>query len=756
MNRLLSRTALLALALNILFPSLLLGQEARFALVIGNGAYSELPRLTNPPNDARDVAAELKGLGFQTELLLDASLPDMEDAVVRLGNRLGASPGSTGFFYYAGHGVQSGGVNYLIPADARIPSESFFRTKALAAQTVLDTLQGAKNGLNVIVLDACRDNPFGWSRSGSRGLSVVGSQPPGSIIVYATSAGSVAQDGQGRNGVFTQELLKYLGDPGLEIKEVFNRTGAGVRAVTGGKQIPAVYNQFFDTVYLGRSASSGAVSGGSGAPQAEGSVSSALYSSGRTADLMLRASEEGAEVYVDGVKKGRAPLLLQGLPSERPLVVEARSATQTGRAEVTLNAGELRELSLTMKRLTGNLVVTSPIQGLRLVLDGEDRGPLGSGVLRELAVGDHSLELIGKDVYWTSKVEVPVDSTAQVEARPFGVGSLVIEAPEGAPVVVSGPGGTRSFSGPGSWERLQEGSYRVAAGGKGFFDASETVTVRKGLASACRPYATGLLAVRTQGGATCSLDGGPAVPVEAPFPVAPGTYALRVSKPGYRDFSQSVTVSLGRTTSLGVDLERLRPGKVSIDSRGAELNVFCDYMCLTGSPIADGSFLYSDIPAGVPVTFRLETEYAAAPLYFDLTLGEGQELSLEGSDYRAWLAGAFSAERDVAVKSLSTKRGRTSAGVVSLATGILGGAAAGALYYLGVEAGKVYDAAEDTASAQDARTRVELFQTLFPIAAAVGGAGFGLSPFFFAGGPDPKVLEASIRRLDEEIKDLGK
>jgi len=102
-----------------------------------------------------------------------------------------------------------------------------------------------------VVLDACRDNPFGWARSGSRGLTVVDRQPGESIIVYATSAGQTASDGTGRNGLFTSQLLKNLKTPGLEVKEVFNRTGADVSAASNRRQVPAVYNQFFGTAYLG-------------------------------------------------------------------------------------------------------------------------------------------------------------------------------------------------------------------------------------------------------------------------------------------------------------------------------------------------------------------------------------------------------------------------------------------------------------------------------------------------------------------------
>ncbi|MGA2641744.1 MAG: caspase family protein [Spirochaetia bacterium] len=223
---------------------------ARFALVIGNGAYTHVTKLTNPTNDAQDMADELKSLGFKVDLLVNADISAMENAVVRLGNQLSNSADAVGFFYYAGHGVQSSGANYLIPTEADIPSASFLQQKSLALQSVLDTMQSSSNKLNVVVLDACRDNPFSWSRSGTRGFTVVNAQPPASIIVYATSAGSVAKDGLGRNGVFTGELLRHLNAPGVDIADVFRQTGAAVRDETGGSQIPAIYSQFFDPFFL--------------------------------------------------------------------------------------------------------------------------------------------------------------------------------------------------------------------------------------------------------------------------------------------------------------------------------------------------------------------------------------------------------------------------------------------------------------------------------------------------------------------------
>ena len=241
------------ISLLILSAAALFAQEdgiKKYALVIGNSSYTGLTPLANPVNDANDISAVLEYMGFTVEKILNGSRVQMENAVIRLKNHLSGNKDSYGFFFYAGHGVQSGGENFLVPVDASIPGENYLRDRAVSVQALLDDLNDARNGLNVVVLDACRDNPFGWSRSGSRGLAIVGRQPTDSIIVYATSAGQRASDGEGRNGLFTSQLINNLATPGLEVKEVFNRTGADVAKVSNNQQVPAIYSQFFGNAYL--------------------------------------------------------------------------------------------------------------------------------------------------------------------------------------------------------------------------------------------------------------------------------------------------------------------------------------------------------------------------------------------------------------------------------------------------------------------------------------------------------------------------
>jgi formylglycine-generating enzyme required for sulfatase activity len=223
--------------------------QQKYALVIGNADYRNVGDLKNPVNDAEDISAALNTLGFQVEPVRNGSRMAMQDAVERLRTRLADSKGSYGFFYYAGHGAQSNGENYLIPVDADIPRESYLPDRTVSAQVILRELEDAGNALNIVILDACRDNPFGWGRT-MRGLAVIGRQPAKSIIVYAAGAGEQAIDGTGRNGLFTGKLLPHLKTPGLDIQDVFKRTGREVEQASDGKQHPAIYSMFYGEVYI--------------------------------------------------------------------------------------------------------------------------------------------------------------------------------------------------------------------------------------------------------------------------------------------------------------------------------------------------------------------------------------------------------------------------------------------------------------------------------------------------------------------------
>ncbi|MGL1863351.1 MAG: caspase family protein [Pseudodesulfovibrio sp.] len=219
----------------------------RYALVIGNSSYKDA-RLKNPVNDARDIVASLRRLGFTVIQKTDASLRQMEEAM----NTFYASlrQGGVGLFYFAGHGVQVKGRNYLIPTDASINSESDVKFESMDAGRILGKMEDAGNALNIIILDACRNNPFARSfRSATRGLARMDA-PTGSIVAYATAPGSVAEDGTGRNGVYTKHLLQNMMTPDLDLNDIFFHTRRGVIKETDGRQVPWESSSLVERFYF--------------------------------------------------------------------------------------------------------------------------------------------------------------------------------------------------------------------------------------------------------------------------------------------------------------------------------------------------------------------------------------------------------------------------------------------------------------------------------------------------------------------------
>jgi len=199
-------------------------EEPRIALVIGNSAYPEAP-LRNPLNDVRAIAQALRELGFTVLAHENATKRTMEAAIVEFGRRL--AEGGVGTFYYAGHGLQVRGRNYLVPVDADIDSEAATRIAAVDLELVLEQMTEAKNRVDIAILDACRNNPFERRlRGASRGLAAVDAAR-GTLVAYATAPGSVAADGDGKNGLYTEELLHALQVPGLKVEDVFKRVRIG-------------------------------------------------------------------------------------------------------------------------------------------------------------------------------------------------------------------------------------------------------------------------------------------------------------------------------------------------------------------------------------------------------------------------------------------------------------------------------------------------------------------------------------------------
>jgi uncharacterized caspase-like protein len=215
--------------------------ERRVALVIGNGAYQHVPPLANPSNDARLMAESLKAIGFEVvggKAFTDMKTKnDMEQAVRRFGEMIRG--GGVGLFFYAGHGVQVDGKNYLIPVAADVAAKTHIKYELVDADYILDEMASSSTSVNVVILDACRNNPFAARglRAVAPGLASV-MAPKGTLVAYSTAPGKTAADGKGRNSPFTSALAKAIRMPGQRIEDVFMRVGAEVEQTTGGEQSP--------------------------------------------------------------------------------------------------------------------------------------------------------------------------------------------------------------------------------------------------------------------------------------------------------------------------------------------------------------------------------------------------------------------------------------------------------------------------------------------------------------------------------------
>lgn len=236
-SRQLIATALCAAGLLTFSAAAQAPNDVRIALIIGNSAYPGNMALANPSNDAKDMSAVLRNMGFGVIEVRDATREQMQAAVERASQELKGKQG-VGMLFYAGHGLQLDWHNFMIPVDAKLNSAADVPKQTVDIEAVMNSFKSAGNRMNIVVLDACRDNPFSSGKTSSgKGLAPLDA-PTGTFLAYATAPGNVAADGTGRNGLYTGYLLKELQKPTAKIEEIFKRVRFAVRKESGGAQVP--------------------------------------------------------------------------------------------------------------------------------------------------------------------------------------------------------------------------------------------------------------------------------------------------------------------------------------------------------------------------------------------------------------------------------------------------------------------------------------------------------------------------------------
>jgi Caspase domain len=409
--------------LGFMAPLAYANTEPRLALLIGNAAYKASP-LANPVNDVRLMEGALKEAGFTVIKAENASIRDMRRLVRDFGDKLKAS-GGVGLFYFAGHGVQVRGENFLVSTDSDIRNEDEVADEALNASVILEKMQTAGNRMNLIILDACRNNPFAVkSRSASSGLATM-SAPSGSLVAYSTAPGSVASDGSGKNGLYTEHLAKVLRQPGLPVEEVFKQVRAAVRKDSNNQQTPwentALEGQFYFKLAVQLAApapsaapAAAATTGGQSAPD-PAALELAFWDS-------VKNSQRPGELqaYIERFPNGTFAMLaksrLQELPggAAKPASVvpgrikEAAPGPEADTSIGTLvltdsRSGVKSHVEVTVKASTAESTVYST--GDEIAKDGR--------VLR-IALGDALLRVVS-GALWTIPVKAGTEGDAKLE-----------------------------------------------------------------------------------------------------------------------------------------------------------------------------------------------------------------------------------------------------------------------------------------------------------------------------------------------------
>jgi hypothetical protein len=347
-------TAALAASLYLVPVQAQTAAEARVAVVIGNAAYPTAP-LLNTVGDAIAVASALREAGFSVIELTDGSKAQMQEAVDRAAAALRGRSG-VGLFYFAGHGVQLDWHNYLVPVDAQLSSATELRASALNLQAVIDAFRIAGNRVSVVVLDACRDNPFA-DGAGGRGLAQMDA-PPGTLLAFATAPGRVAEDGNpiNGNGLYTHHLVREMRRPATKVEDVFKRVRVQVRKDSQGRQIPWESTSleddfFFDPAVrvttLADDDRSRAVSAAIARERAEWARVRRSKNPGDFVDFLARQNSgefaETAELRLQELKQ----LIARAKPGEPIRLPDANNRYATGDAFTYLNVDGFTQLENT-------------------------------------------------------------------------------------------------------------------------------------------------------------------------------------------------------------------------------------------------------------------------------------------------------------------------------------------------------------------------------------------------------------------------
>lgn len=368
----------------------------RVALVMGNAAYQSGSKLSNPANDATAMAKVLRSLGFEVIVVIDGTRRQMLDAIDAFGNKLSAD--CVALCFYSGHGLQIGGTNYLLPVDFDAKARADVEYEAVAADRILGRFDERGSAVNLLILDACRNNPFrGFTRSAERGLTRMDA-PRGTLIAYATAPGSVADDNANEaNGLYTKELLKRLPAPGVKVQDVFQSVLEDVTEASGGKQRPYVESSIVGRLYL--------AGGELSAPKLVVNTNTKpapvvpISPMDTKARLSVTTNVPGATISVDGAIAAKGAYSVNLLDeTEKSVTVKITAPNFEGQlVPVTLKCGTTVPLSVTLEP-AANAVTVRRVSLVYKATQGRKRRSRITGTIRFTGADGSSNTLTAESV----------------------------------------------------------------------------------------------------------------------------------------------------------------------------------------------------------------------------------------------------------------------------------------------------------------------------------------------------------------------
>jgi hypothetical protein len=409
--------------------------EPRIALVVGNANYKDEQKLANPANDAALIAETLRKVGFDVVLVTDASQKQLEHAVIEFGDRLSkAGPDATGLFYYAGHGLQVDGVNYLVPVDADITREAEVEIDAVEAGLVLKQMAFAGSRVNIVVLDSCRNNPLARdfrSVASSEGFAEIRTKPKGTFISYSTAPGEVAADGSDGHSPFAEALAWAMQVPGLDLPEVFQRVREKVLDATDQKQTPWDSSSLVKSFYFvapQKDDNADLVADADTAPAQVAAAATPNHDLHH--DTLVRTTGEAAPKAETAAAK---PILAA---TSEPVFVAANSALYAK------SSARLRAAPSTTADVVAKLAANAPLRAMARSTDGAwwqvALADGRTGYMHREAVADYRVAV--KLPATTKPVTVASTQTAAPVYRSAGPAGLVDQAIGWLANVAGGPG----------------------------------------------------------------------------------------------------------------------------------------------------------------------------------------------------------------------------------------------------------------------------------------------------------------------------